>query len=116
MSGTSVIATIRPASGRAPRDAAGWRRTIDSPVRALSALASESRGESSMTTTHMVQLTTTFDEQVLARKEPVLVDFRAEWCVPCKALTPVLDGIAEMAGHAVIGKVNVEEEPETASR
>jgi len=61
--------------------------------------------------------TATFDEQGLARKEPVLVDFWAEWCVPCKALSPVLDGIAqEMAGSALIGKVNVEEEPAIASR
>ncbi|HYB43073.1 MAG TPA: thioredoxin [Candidatus Methylomirabilis sp.] len=71
-----------------------------------------------MTESEMVHLTTdTFDEQVLTRREPVLVDFWAEWCVPCKALIPVLEGIArEMAGSAVIGKVNVEEEPAIASR
>jgi len=71
-----------------------------------------------MTDQAMVHLTTaSFDEQVLKRKEPVLVDFWAEWCVPCKALTPVLEGIAkELAGTAVIGKVNVEEEPAIASR
>ena len=71
-----------------------------------------------MTTGQMVHLTTaTFDAEVLDRKEPVLVDFWAEWCVPCKALAPVLETIAqEMSGQAVIGKVNVEEEPDVARR
>ena len=66
---------------------------------------------------HMLHLTTATFDEVLTKSEPVLVDFWAEWCVPCKALSPVLDGIAEeMAGQAVIGKVNVEEEPAIAER
>jgi thioredoxin 1 len=60
--------------------------------------------------------TATFDD-ILTRNAPVLVDFWAEWCVPCKALSPVLDTIAdEMAGQVIIGKVNVEEEPAIAER
>lgn len=66
----------------------------------------------------MIHVTTsTFDAQVTSSKGALLLDFWAEWCVPCKALTPVLDALAgEMAGRAVIGKVNVEEEPAIADK
>jgi thioredoxin 1 len=66
---------------------------------------------------HTLHLTTATFDDVLTRNAPALVDFWAEWCVPCKALSPVLDGIAdEMADQVIIGKVNVEEEPAIAER
>jgi thioredoxin 1 len=58
-----------------------------------------------------------FEQDVINSKVPVLVDFWAEWCGPCKALTPKLEEIAnEMAGKITIVKVNIDENPDAPSR
>ncbi len=58
-----------------------------------------------------------FEQSVLKSSLPVIVDFWAPWCGPCKMVAPVLDKIAkEKAGKLVVAKVNTDENPEWATR
>lgn len=58
-----------------------------------------------------------FEQEVMQAKIPVMVDFYADWCNPCKRIAPVIQELAEeYAGKIKIGKVNVDESPTSASR
>jgi thioredoxin 1 len=58
----------------------------------------------------------TFEQEVLASEQPVLVDFWAEWCGPCHAIAPVLDQIAAERSELKVVKLNIDEQPAVAQR
>jgi len=64
-----------------------------------------------------VEITDTNFEEVINSDQPVLVDFWAEWCGPCKMIAPVVEELAtEYDGKAVIGKVDVDSNPEVSAK
>ena len=71
-----------------------------------------------MAAANIVSLTQeNFDQEVIKSSTPVLVDFWAQWCNPCRALTPILDELAqEYEGRIRIGKVNIDEHQEIAAQ
>jgi len=55
-----------------------------------------------------------FEQEVIQSEQPVLLDFWAVWCGPCRMLSPVVDQLAEELTDVKVGKINVDEEPDLA--
>ncbi len=71
-----------------------------------------------MSSEHVIQITdANFEDEVIKPGKPVLIDFWAEWCRPCKMIAPMLDEIAsEYHGKVTIAKLNIDENPKTPQR
>lgn len=57
-----------------------------------------------------------FNQEVLQSEKPILVDFWASWCGPCRMLSPVVDRVADNQSEVKVGKINVDEQPDLAQQ
>lgn len=94
----------------------GWGR-LDSPTSEGWADETPTLQEHGMASDHVLAFTdSNFQSEVLNNKKPVLVDFWAEWCMPCKMLGPTIDEMAEeFAGKASVGKLDIDANQEVAA-
>jgi thioredoxin 1 len=98
----------------------GQRNQSDRTIRRIESITSleDSHRKGSLMSESVVQLSeNTFDEEISSATEPILVDFWAEWCGPCKMIAPILEELAvEQDGVLKIAKVNVDDAPGLAQR
>ena len=91
----------------------GQRNQSDRTIRRIESITSleDSHRKGSLMSESVVQLSeNTFDEEISSATEPILVDFWAEWCGPCKMIAPILEELAiEQDGVLKIAKVNVDD-------
>lgn len=71
-----------------------------------------------MASENMITITdANFDSEVLKSSQPVLIDFWAQWCAPCRAIGPIVEALAkDYAGQVKVGKVNIDENPKTPTQ
>ena len=92
------------------------RRTRRGPARAFRDRLKH-QGGAVLNDKIVILTTANWDKEVLQSKEPVIVDFWAEWCAPCRMIAPLIDALAEeYAGRVRVGKLDVDESPEVAGR
>jgi thioredoxin 1 len=100
-----------------PSDSAGVSSTVSETNPSAPAGSAGPRQQGEITMVRQIETAEDFDREVLQASKPVLVDFYATWCGPCRMVTPILDQLAgELSGRAEVVKVDVDKVGDLAAR